>query len=105
VTSPAVTLTVQQLDEVIERAKDEVVRICLGGRWLMSVPAREGYDSDLLIMAALDAAQATVRRQQAALDAVMELADAYEQGRLWSAQAISQIQVALASPAPTEATT
>lgn len=34
-------------------AEAELDRLCNGGRFIMSVPPREGYDSDLLIQAAL----------------------------------------------------
>lgn len=34
-------------------AEAELDRLCNGGRFIMSIPAREGYDSDLLIQAAL----------------------------------------------------
>lgn len=63
-------LSPQQLDELLERAKDEVVRLCQGGQWRMTVPVNEDRDSDTLLMRALDEAQATVRRQQAVIDAV-----------------------------------
>jgi hypothetical protein len=44
----------------LDDAYDEVVRLCDGKRWLMSMPPDASRDSDLLITASLDDAPALV---------------------------------------------
>jgi hypothetical protein len=46
----------------IEKAQDEVSALCNGKRWIMSVPAREDEDSDLVIAAALHKAKQILAR-------------------------------------------
>src|SRR5690625_3978622 len=47
------TATVEDMATRLAAAEAELDRLCDGGRFIMSIPAREGYDSDLLIQAAL----------------------------------------------------
>ena len=57
-------------------AYDEVVRLCDGKRWLMSVPADASRDSDLLITASLDDVPtlvARVRELEATVQRVRDL--------------------------------
>ena len=75
-TAPLPSLSVQQLTEQLEAAKDEVERLCEGGRWRMSVPVDEKHDSDVVIMDALLSSDATIRRLQAACDAQQAVIDA-----------------------------
>lgn len=56
---PDPTPTPDTLRAVIERARDEVVRLCdPHEHWRMSIPANPRRDSDLILMDALDAALA-----------------------------------------------
>ena len=47
------TATDEDTTTRLAAAEAELDRLCDGGRFIMSIPAREGYDSDLLIPAAL----------------------------------------------------
>ncbi len=63
-----------QLDALREKAYDEVIRLCKGGRWTMRVPVDEKRDSDTVIVSALDAVPALT----SALRAVLALADKWD---------------------------
>ncbi len=65
----------RERDGAVQAAHDEIARICQGGRWLMSIPARPGRDSDLILSDALDALEARAEAAEAQVAAVRALAD------------------------------